>query len=218
MRFNSTQKRFLLFILGIIALSALVYYLAFIVPGIGQYVYVAVLGIVCVFVLYVTVMPLLSFLSERAETILHVYLDESGKGIHIFSAYSVSRYKIFRPPVRYIQHYFIITATGKLFYKILFSHEQQPVAGESGYTGYASFEISVLHSESLRLSMESFSQKAKMKLGLGKQIGQSDKDHYTIHQGDHIIEIKKFKGGFDDVFKVTCCLTDSKNMLWRRKI
>ncbi len=214
---NSTQKIFF-FILGVGALLALVYYLAFIVPGIGQYVYVAVIGVACLFVLYVSVMPLLGFLSERATNILNVYLDETGAGIHIFSAYSVSRYKVFKPPIRYIQHYFIVTATGKLYYKILFSHEQQALAGESGYAGFFTFETSVLKSEELKRSMETFSKKTKMNLQLGKQIRKSDADQYHIQLSGCIVEIRKIIGVFDDVFVVTCRITDSKRLAWKRKI
>ena len=218
MRINSTQKIFLLFILGTGALLAFVYYLAFVVPVIGQYVYVAVIGVACLFVLYVSAMPLLSFLSERAANILNVYLDETGAGIHIFSAYTVSRYKLFKPPIRYIQHYFIVTVTGKLYYKILFSHQQRSITLESGYSGFSTFEASVLKSEELKRSIETFSKKTKMALRVGKHIGKSDADHYHIQLGDRIVEIKKIKGVFDDVFVVTCQLRDTERLAWKRKI
>ena len=218
MNMNATQKYFLLFILGIGALVAGVFYLAFVIPDVGKYVYIAVLAIAGAYILYVTILPLVSFLSERAGAILNVYLDETGSGIHIFSTYSVSRYKTFRSPLRYIQHYFIVTETGKLYYKVLFSHDQRPVAGEVGYPGYTSFESSVLGSGDFTRSMEEFSKKTNVQLRLGKQIGKSDEDHYSFHTGNAGIEIKKFRGTLEDVFAVLCYTADGSKLNWKRKI
>jgi hypothetical protein len=218
MPFNDTQKRFLWFILGIGALVALVFYLAFGIPEVGKYAYMIVLGIAGIFILYVSFLPLFSYLSERADVILNVYLDESGKGIHIFSAYSVSRYKTNRAPLRYIQHYFIVTGTGKLYYKVLFNHTQQPLAGQAGYPAYSSFEESVLGSDEFKQSMDTFSRKVNIPLHLGKHVGTSDEDQYMIHTGGCNIEIRKFKGTLDDVFEVLCYDANSNKLAWKRKI
>ena len=123
-----------------------------------------------------------------------------------------------QPSLRHIQHYYIDTLTGTKYYKVLFNHEQRSIAGEAGYTGYSSFEESVLGSEELKHSMEDFSSKARSGLRLGKPVGPADKDYYQFSMGDHRIEIKKTSGVFEDIFKVSCYSDHPERLTWKRKL
>ena len=133
MRITSTAKSFLLLLLFMTGLVAFVFYLIFYQPRLGYIIYYVLGGIAGLFLLYVIIAPLKIYLSEQASNVMAMYTDASGKGLHVFSSFQVSRVKVGLSPLRSIQYYFFVTATGKNYYKVLFTHDMASLSGRSGY-------------------------------------------------------------------------------------
>ncbi len=217
MRMTSTLKSFLLFLLGMGVLVTLIFILIFYLPGLGTVLLIGVMAIAGMFVLYVSFSPLIFYLSERADSILEVYADQGNHGLHIFSSFSVSRWKLFLPPVRAIQYYFV-TDSGKLYYKVLFKHDMQPVAGQAGYTHFSSIEKEVLKGSELKKAIEEFSGKAGFSLTLGNQVHPGEAKDYTTHIANHNYRICKKEGLINEAYQLICTEIQTGKVLWRRKL
>jgi hypothetical protein len=217
MRFTSTAKRFLLFILFISVLVTLSFYLIFQQPKIASILYIIILSVAGIFILYVTITPLLNFLSERATYIMAVYIDASGKGLHIFSSFSVSRLKVGLTPVRSIQYYFLEAETGKSYYKVLFKHNMQPVAGHAGYTGFTSFDEDVLNGKELQQALQEFSSKTGWPLQPGTEVRAGEREDYKTSIAGRIFQIEKKEGLIDENYRVSCYDKDGA-LVWRKGI
>ena len=217
MRITTTARNFFLLLLGIIALSVLILWLIFHHPHIATILGACLLGIVGLFVLYVSFAPLFNYLSERASSIEAVYEDVSGKGIHIFSSFNVSRYKVGLSALRTIQYYFLDITKKKLYYKVIKTHDTRAAAGKAGYTDEFDFEKDVLQGNLLKTTMAVFAQKAGWPLQLGKVIQEDTNEKYETKIAGHTIRIESKEGLVTDGMRV-CCYEESGRLLWTRKI
>jgi hypothetical protein len=150
MRITSSARFFFLLLIGVGGLASLMVYLITYKEDIALIIGECLMAIVVCFLLYVIFAPLFAFLGERAEDIMAVYPDVSGKGLHIFSSFSVSRIKVGLAPLRTIQYYFLNTETRRLYYKVMLTHSMESLSGYSGYEGFSSFEEDVLDGEAFK--------------------------------------------------------------------
>jgi hypothetical protein len=169
------------------------------------------------FIFYTNFWPVANYLSERATNVMNVYQDASGNGLHIFSAFIVSRIKSGLCPLRNIQYYFLVPGTRKLYYKILFSHEMETAKGHAGYEDFTSFEEEVLPGEDLRIAMEEFSAKAGWQLQLGDLVPAGEKEEYETKLGECTFRIETKTAAIQDTMQV-CCYDDTDTLLWSKKI
>jgi len=214
---TSTAKRFFLLLLGMSVLVALVFYLIFYQERIAMILGACLMVIVCCFILYVVFAPLFNSLAERASNILAIYPDVSGKGLHIFSAFTISRAKVGLPPLRSIQYYFLVTATRKLYYKVLLTHSMEAAAGRSGYVDFLSFEEDILGGQEFKDALAVFSEKAGWPLQLGKIVREGEEETYDTAMGDNIFRIEKREGLIQDTLQI-CCYDAASRLQWRKKL
>lgn len=218
MRIPPNLKYFVFFILimGVITVATL--YLPRYIPNIGQILTVALTTGVILITLFTFVKPLFTFLYARAEGILEVYTDKGNDGFHVFAYHLNSGGDPPGPSTRDILHYYVTLQTGKLYYKKVFSHDMEPVSGRSGWSGYSSFEESVLGSAAFKKSMAKLSGKSGTLLQLGNPLQSSGDDHYSFTMNDKKIELKKFDGALDEGVRIICTDAISGEQLWKKKI
>ncbi len=217
MRITSTARYFFLLMIGVGGLAALMIYLITYQEHIALIIGECLMVIVVCFLMYVIFAPLFTFLGERAEDIMAVYTDASGKGLHIFSSFSVSRVKVGLAPLRTIQYYFLATETRRLYYKVLLTHSMESVSGHSGYEGFSSFEEDVLEGEAFKKAIERFSEKAGWPLKLGKAARQGEEEDYATTLNDRTYKIQTSKGLIQDTMKLYCYDENGK-LRWRKKL
>ncbi|MES2773118.1 MAG: hypothetical protein V4722_02975 [Bacteroidota bacterium] len=217
MRFTATTKRFLLFVLGLAALTALVLFVINYYPNIASHVGTGLMAIFICFLIYVVFAPLFHFLGERADSVMAVYPDTSGKGLHIFSSFSASRGRFSAFPLRSIQYYFLVADTRKLLYTVLLKHNMEPVSGRSGYEGFSSLEETVLQSQAFKDALKKYSAKAGWELQLSTAAIEGDtKDYATKLNGDtYQIEFSK---GFMFETLWLCCYDAAKELVLKKKL
>jgi hypothetical protein len=206
---------FLLFLVVVLAAGG--YYLMVYQPELGMYVGGGLMIVVFIFIFSVNIPPVLHFMSERANDIENIYPDESGRGLHIFSSFTVSRIKSGRCPLCTLQYYFLVLDTKKLYYEVLFSYEMDTAEGRSGYVDYSSFEEDVLPGEDLRKAMEKFSEKAGWPLKLGRAVHAGEDETYETPLGGFVFKIEKKEEMIQDTLNL-CCYDETGERLWKKKI
>lgn len=144
MRVTSSAKSFFLLLFGVTALAALALYICMYYPHPATILGGCLMGIAMIFIVWVNIPPIFNFLGERANSILEIYPDASGNGLHIFSEFTTSRIKLGLSPLRSIQYYFLNTDTRKIYYKVLLTHSMESASGHSGYVDFSSFEENIL--------------------------------------------------------------------------
>ncbi len=219
MRFPPNLKYFILFILAIGVIVLATIYLPKVIPQIGE----ILIGIVTVgmFVafFFIFIKPFITFIYARADGIFEVFVDQSEKGLHIFSYHLNSGgSESVSTSTRDIQHYFLVFETGKIYFKRLFTHSMEPASGRSGWGDFYGFEESVLGSNQLPVSIQKLSAKAGIDLKLGRQEKEIDEHHYEIHQDEYIVEVKKYSNVADEGIRVTCTNRQTGRELWKKKI
>jgi hypothetical protein len=214
---TSNAKSFFTLLLVILVLVAASFYIIDYQPRLATILGVCLMVIVCCFIMYVVFAPLFNFLSERASDILAVYPDVSGKGLHIFSSFTVSRYKVFLPPLRSIQYYFLLTDTHKLYYKVLLTHSMKAAAGRSGYVDFSSFEENVLKGPEFKAALESYSLKAGWPLQLGDAASAGEDETYDTQLGDYAFQIETRQGLIEDTLQI-CCYDKEGKLHWRKRL
>lgn len=217
MRIPPNLKYFLLFLLVIAAITAGTIYLPKIFPNIGKIAIWIALGGMGILIIGTFVKPFLSFLYARTDGIFALYIDQSKKGFHVFG-YHIGSGGETGPSVRDIQHYFILFNNGRVYYKCIFSHDMEPVAGRSGWSGFDSFEKSVLPSPALKKTMEKLSAKTGINLQLAERINLSNDHSARFETEDYAIHLKKFEQATDEGIKITCTGRSSNRLQWKRKI
>ena len=217
MRFTSTAKRFLLFLLALTAITVLVLYVVNHNPNIASKIGTGLMAIFICFLIYVVLAPLFHMLGERADKIMAVYPDISGKGLHIFSSFSTSRGRASAFPLRSIQYYFLVADTRKLLYTVLMKHSMEPLSGRSGYEGFTSVEETILSSPAFKKITGEYSAKAGWELQLGTAPNAGNDESYTTQLTSHIYRMEKRKGFMIDTIWL-CCYDEATKLCWKRKL
>jgi len=217
MRFSATAKYFIGFLLGLAVVVVLILFLINYQPKLTSIVGGSLLVIFVGFILYVTGGHLFSFLSERADNILAVYTDVSGKALHIFSSYSVGGGRYAATRLRSIQYYCVFTDTQKVFYTVLLSHPLKPQSGRSGYEGFISVEETVLQGDAYKAALVKYSVKAGLSLQPADPVAAGNNQDYTITTGANTYRIVNSKGFIKDTLQL-CCFDEADNLLWKKKL
>lgn len=217
MRFTSTAKRFLLFVLALATLTLLVLYVINHYPNIAGKIGFGLMALFICFLVYVVVYPLFNFLGERADAIMAVYPDVSGKGLHIFSSFSTSRGRASVFPLRTIQYYFLVTDTRKLWYTVLMKHNMEPLSGRSGYEGFSSLEVTVLQGQAFKKAIREYAAKAGWELELGAASNAGADDSYTTRLNGNIYQIETQKGALSKTLWL-CCYSETNALRWKKKL
>lgn len=218
MRIPPNLKFFLFFIIviGVIALGVI--YVPRYVPNIDK-ILLWVLGIVMgLAIIFTFLKPFFTFLYARADGVLAVYTDSSNKGFHVFTTHINSGGELSSHSTRDIQHYYFVLQTGKLFYKVIYTHSMEPQSGRSGWEGFDSFEKSVLPSASLKKTMLKISKHAGLPLHLEHPIATDNADHYSFEMSGRTIRLEKYENISDEGIRVVCTATGGSKPLWTKKI
>ena len=217
MRNTASCRSYFFLLFMVTALAAGGWYLMVYQPELGMFVGGGLMVVVFIFIFYVNIPPVLHFMSERANDIENIYPDVSGKGLHIFSSFTVSRIKSGLCPLCTLQYYFLVLDTKNLYYEVLFSYEMDTAEGHSGYVDYSSFEEDVLPGEDLRKAMEKFSQKAGWPLKLGHAVRAGEDETYETPLGGFVFKIEKNEEMIQDTLRL-CCYSEDGERLWRKTI
>jgi hypothetical protein len=217
MRVPPNFKYVVVTIIGIAAIVLGALYLPAIIPGIGKIMTNIMLAGMGLLIVFTFIKPMFTFLYARADGLLEVFTDKQSKGFHVFT-YHLNSGGDSGPGTRDIQQYYIIADTGKLFYRKVYSHEMEPMAGRSGWGGYTSFEESVLTSPMLEKSMAKLSRKSGIILTLGEKMKQTGDNHYLFSMDGKNIELKKYSGVVDEGIVITCTSQATGEVLWKQKI
>lgn len=214
---TSSAKGFFRLILLVLALSALFIYLLLYQEQIAMIAGGCLMVIAFIFIGYANFPLIFNYLKERATGIMNVYPDVSGRGLHIFSSFTVSRWKSGLPPLRSIQYYFLQTETHKLYYKILFAHDMESAKDHSGYTDFSSFEEDVLGGADFKAALEEYSIKTGWQLQLGEAVRAGEDESYETKLGENILRIETKKAMIQDTMRV-CCYDENRKLQWSKKI
>ena len=214
---TSTAKSFFGLLLGMIVFVAGIMYLIAYQERIAMILGTCLGVIVGCFLLYVIFAPIFNSLSERASNILAIYPDVSERGLHIFSAFTISRIKVGLSPLRSIQYYFLVTATHKLYYKVLLTHSMESASGHSGYVDFSSFEENILDGPEFKDALQSYSIKAGWPLQLGHAVREGEDETFDTQLGDLAFKIETFKGLIQDTLQI-CCYDTNGKLQWRKKL
>jgi len=153
-----------------------------------------------------------------ASGIYEIHMDLNEIDFHVFSYHTSSRSKSGLPPLRFVQHHFFKAYDGEHFYSELFSHDLHAKKAATGYEDFETFEKSVLTSEELKESLETFSKKADKVLGIGRKLaGDPDGALYPIEEG-LAIKIEKDESGILTRYSVLFMNSNTEDVLWRKKI
>jgi len=169
-------------------------------------------------IVFTFIKPMFTFLYARADGLLEVFTDKNGIGFHVFTYHLNSGSESAGGSTRDIQQYYIIANTGKLFFRKVYSHDMEPMAGRSGWGGYTSFEESVLTSPMFEKSMAKLSGKSGMILQLGEKMRQTGDNHYLFSIDGKNIELKKYSGVADEGIVIICTSQATDEILWKQKI
>jgi hypothetical protein len=214
---TSSAKGFFRLLLVVLALAALFFYLMLYQEHIAMVLGGCLMAIAFIFIGYVNFPLIFNYLKERATGIMNVYPDVSGRGLHIFSEFTVSRWKSGLPPLRSIQYYFLLVETHKLYYKILFAHDMESAKGRSGYTDFSSFEEDVLGGADFKAALEEYSIKAGWPLQLGDAAQEGEDESYETKLGTDTFRIETKKAMIQDTMRV-CCYDEDGKLKWSKKI
>jgi hypothetical protein len=217
MRFTNTAKYFVGFLLGLAAIVLLILFLSNYQPKLTSIIASSLLVIFAGFLLYVAGGHLFSFLGERADNILAVYTDVSGKALHIFSSFSVGGGRSTATPLRSIQYYCVITDTQKVFYTVLLSHPIKPTSGRSGYEGFSSVEETVLQGDAYKAALANYNLKGGQALQPADPVAAGKNQDYAITTGANTYKIINSKGFIKDTLQL-CCFDEADNLLWKKKL
>ncbi len=217
MRFTNTAKYFVGFLFGLAAIVLLVLFFINYQPKLTGIVGTCLLVIFTGFLLYVAGGHLFSFLGERADNILAVYTDVSGKALHIFSSFSVGGGRSTATPLRSIQYYCVLIDTQKVFYTVLLSHPLKPLSGRSGYEGFSSVEETILQGAAYKAALANYNVKAGLPLQPADAVAAGDNQNYAITIGANTYRIINTKGFIKDTLQL-CCFDEADNLLWKKKL
>jgi len=215
MRITNSFKYFILFLLGLAAVVALGVWFIEEQPRISKIIGQVLLILFACFIVYVTVQPIITSLGERADGILAVYPDASGRALHIFSYFLTSAEGM--PSTRHIQYYVLLTGNRKLLYKVLFTHSMESLTGRSGYEGYSSFEETVLNNLKFKAAIAAFSAKAGFELQLGKPAAEGENDSYPVLLNGYTYSITSKERVVRDVMTLKCTDAEGK-VVWEKSI
>ena len=214
---TSSAKGFFRLMLLVLLIAAVAIYLMMYQERIATILGGCLMVIVIIFIGYVNIPPLFNYLKERATDIMNVYPDVSGRDLHIFSNFTVSRWKLGLSPLRSIQYYFLLTETHKLYYTVLFSHDMESAKGHSGYTDFSSFEEDVLEGTDFKTTLEKYSVKAGWPLQLGEAVRAGEDESYETKLGSYTFRIETKKAMIQDTLRV-CCYDENGKLKWSKKI
>jgi len=214
---TSSAKGFFGLLFVVLLLSALFFYLMLYQEHIAMILGGGLMITAFIFIGYVNLPLVFNYLKERATGIMNVYPDVSGRGLHIFSSFTVSRWKSGLPPLRSIQYYFLLVETHKLYYKILFSHDMESASGRSGYTDFSSFEEDVLGGPDFKAALEEYSIKAGWLLQLGDAAREGEDESYETKMGTDTFRIETRTAMIQDTMRV-CCYDENGKLKWSKKI
>ena len=218
MRLPPNFKYVVVAIIGITAIVLGTIYLPAILPGIGKILTNVLLAGMGLLIVFTFIKPMFTFLYARADGLLEVFTDKNGIGFHVFTYHLNSGSESAGGSTRDIQQYYIIANTGKLFFRKVYSHDMEPMAGRSGWGGYTSFEESVLTSPMFEKSMAKLSGKSGMILQLGEKMRQTGDNHYLFSIDGKNIELKKYSGVADEGIVIICTKQATDEILWKHKI
>jgi len=217
MRLTSTAKYFIGFLLATAAIVFLVLYLASAQPGLTGIAVGILLIAFAGFILYISGTQLLGYLRERADNILAVCPDASGKALHIFSSFSSPGGRLATTSMRSIQYYCVLTDTHQSFYTVLFSHPVKALSGRSGYEGFPSFEEAVLQSDRYKNVLASYSAKAGFQLQpTAASPAGKEQDHAT-KLGTGMYRVLTSKTMVSNNLQL-CCFDEAGGLLWKKKL
>lgn len=218
MRLPPNFKYVVVTIIGITAIVLGTIYLPAIIPGIGKILTNVLLLGMGLLIVFTLIKPMFTFLYARADGLLEVFIDKQGKGFHVFTYHLNPGGESAGGSTRDIQQYYIIANTGKLFFRKVYSHDMEPMAGRSGWGGYTSFEESVLTSPMFEKSMAKLSGKSGMILQLGEKMKPTGDNHYLFAMEGKNIELKKYSGVADEGIVIICTKQATDEILWKHKI
>lgn len=218
MRLPPNLKYVVVTIIGITAIVLGTIYLPFIIPGIGKIMTSVMLVGMVLLIVFTLIKPMFTFLYARADGLLEVFTDKQGKGFHVFTYHLNPGGESAGGSTRDIQQYYITVNTGKLFFRKIYAHDMEPMAGRSGWEGYSSFEESVLTSPMFEKSMAKLSGKAGIILQLAEKIKPSGDNHYLFAMEGNNIELKKYSGVADEGVLIICTSQANAKTLWKHKI
>ncbi len=156
--------------------------------------------------------------NPAASGIYEIHMDINERDFHVFSYHTSSRIKSGLSRLRFVQHRFFTANDGAQLYSELFSHELQAKKAAAGYVGFDTFETSVLASEELKESLNTFSAKADKELGIGRKLaGNAAENLYPIEEG-LAIKIEKDESGILTRYSVLYMNSNTDDVLWRKKI
>lgn len=108
------------------------------------------------------------YFATRAQEIFKIIPDKSNQGLHIFARHVLpGPAETAMSGLIRVMHYFVRFEDGKKFFHEIMSHSDDLVMGRPGYSGFESFETSVLKNKRLLNSLEKLSKKTKIQLALG---------------------------------------------------
>lgn len=217
MRFPPNLKYFLILIAAILVIVLATIYLPRVIPNIGEIMIGLVTAGVFIMFIFIFIKPFITFLYARADGIFEVYMDKNEQGIHVFS-YHLNAGGDNSDGTRDVQHYFILISNGKFLFNKLFSHDMTPASGRSGWGDFYSFEENVLGTAYLEKSLNTFSKKLKMNLGLGRRINAYGNEDYEIRLNNDVITIKKYNNAADEGYSIRSEQSVSGKLNWKKKI
>lgn len=217
MRFTTTAKYFIGFLLSLAALVLLILFLIGYYPKITGIAGACVLLIFMGFILFISGSRLFDFLNERADHILAVYTDAPGRALHIFSGFSAAGGRFATNALRSIQYYCVLTDTQKTFYTVLFSHPLKPLSGRSGYEGFLSVEETIMQHATYKAALADYAEKAGRVLQPFYAVKAGSNNHYEISMDTNTYRIVHSKGPVSNTFRLSC-FDEAGKLLWKKKL